>query len=202
MKNINKDIRFILIFIFIVSFSFIYLFQTSLAKYRKQITGNVDLQIAKWNIKINDEDVENKSVLTNNIIPVFEGNKYTKDSVIAPGSKGYCDIIIDATNVDVNFTYELGITIGEENQISDLRTSGYIINPTNTTEDNIIELSNGNIKGEIAHNTKQTKIRLYFEWYDDADNNMDNKADTDVAIDENSKAVIAASIRFSQKKSA
>ena len=72
MKNINKDIRFILIFIFIVSFSFIYLFQTSLAKYRKQITGNVDLQIAKWNIKINDEDVENKSVLTNNIIPVFD----------------------------------------------------------------------------------------------------------------------------------
>lgn len=202
MKNINKDIRFILIFIFIVSFSFIYLFQTSLAKYRKQITGNVDLQIAKWNIKINDEDVENKSVLTNNIIPVFEGNEYTKDSVIAPGSKGYCDIIIDATNVDVNFTYELGITIGEENQISDLKTSGYIINPTGTTEDIITELSNGNIKGEIVHNTKQTKIRLYFEWYDDADNNMDNKADTDVAIDENSKAVIAASIRFSQKKSA
>lgn len=202
MKNINKDIRFILIFIFIVSFSFIYLFQTSLAKYRKQVTGNIDLQIAKWNIKINDEDVENKSVLTNNIIPVFEGNEYTKDSVIAPGSKGYCDIIIDATNVDVDFTYELGISIGEENQISDLRTSGYTINPTDTTEDVVTELSGEAIKGEIAHNTKQTKIRLYFEWYDEADNNMDNKADTDVAIDENSKAVIVASIRFSQKKSA
>lgn len=202
MKNINKDIRFILIFIFIVSFSFIYLFQTSLAKYRKQVTGNIDLQIAKWNIKINDEDVENKSVLTNNIIPVFEGNEYTKDSVIAPGSKGYCDIIIDATNVDVDFTYELGISIGEENQISDLRTSGYIINPTDTPEDVVTELSGGAIKGEIAHNTKQTKIRLYFEWYDEADNNMDNKTDTDVAIDENSQAVIAASIRFSQKKSA
>ena len=202
MKNINKDIRFILIFIFIVSFSFIYLFQTSLAKYRKQVTGNIDLQIAKWNIKINDEDVENKSVLTNNIIPVFEGNEYTKDSVIAPGSKGYCDIIIDATNVDVDFTYELGISIGEENQISDLRTSGYIINPTDNTEDVVTELSGEAIKGEIAHNTNQTKIRLYFEWYDEADNNMDNKTDTDVAIDENSTAVIAASIRFSQKKSA
>ncbi len=202
MKNINKDIRFILIFIFIVSFSFIYLFQTSLAKYRKQISGNVDLQIAKWNIKINDEDVLNKSVLTNNIIPVFEGNEYTKDSVIAPGSKGYCDIIIDATNVDVDFTYELGISIGEENQISDLKTTGYIINPTNNTEDTIIELNGEAIKGEITHNTAQTKIRLYFEWYDEDDNNMDNKADTDVAIDETSQAVISANIRFSQKKSA
>ncbi len=202
MKNINKDIRFILIFIFIVSFSFIYLFQSSLAKYRKQISGNVDLQIAKWNIKINDEDVLNKSVLTNNIVPVFEGNEYTKDSVIAPGSKGYCDIIIDASNVDVNFTYELEISIDEENQISDLKTTGYIINPTNTTEEAITELNNEAIKGEITHNTVQTKIRLYFEWYDEDDNNMDNKADTDIAIDETSQAVISANIRFSQKKSA
>ncbi len=201
MKNINKDIRFILIFIFIVSFSFIYLFQTSLAKYRKQVTGNVDLQIARWNIKINDEDVANKSVLTNDIVPVFEGNEYTNDSVIAPGSKGYCDIIIDATNVDVDFTYELGISIGEENQISDLRTTGYILNPTE--DSTITEIPTDQaITGEIVHNTSQTKIRIYFEWYDEEDNNMDNTADTEVGIDETSKAVVSANIRFSQKKSA
>ncbi len=197
----NKDIRFILVFIFIVSFSFIYLFQTSLAKYRKQVTGNVDLQIAKWNIKINDEDVANKSVLTNNIVPVFEGNEYTNDSVIAPGSKGYCDIIIDATNVDVDFTYELNISIGEENKITDLRTTGYILNPTDSSTETDIT-SNQAITGEITHNTSETKIRLYFEWYDEEDNNMDNTADTEVGIDETSKAVISANIRFSQKKSA
>jgi hypothetical protein len=201
MKNMNKDIRFILVFIFIVSFSFIYLFQTSLAKYRKQVTGNVDLQIAKWNIKINDEDVANKSVLTNNIVPVFEGNEYTNDSVIAPGSKGYCDIIIDATNVDVDFTYELNISIGEENKITDLRTTGYILNPTDSSTETDIT-SNQAITGEITHNTSETKIRLYFEWYDEEDNNMDNTADTEVGIDETSKAVISANIRFSQKKSA
>ena len=31
----KKDIKFIVLFIIIVSFSFLYLFQTSLAKYRK-----------------------------------------------------------------------------------------------------------------------------------------------------------------------
>lgn len=204
MKNINKDIRFILIFIIIVSFSFIYLFQSSLAKYRKQITGNINLEIAKWNIKINNEEVQNKSVLTNNIIPTFEGNEYTKDSVIAPGSKGYCDIIIDATNVDVNFTYEIEIVISEENKIEDLKTTGYTINPSNNDDENTITAINENttISGEITHNTKETKIRLYFQWYDEEDNIMNNNEDTNVAIDETSQAAIAAKIKFSQKKSA
>ncbi len=204
MKNINKDIRFILIFIIVVSFSFIYLFQSSLAKYRKQITGDINLEIAKWNIKINNEEVQNKSVLTSSIIPKFEGNEYTKDSVIAPGSKGYCDIIIDATNVDVNFTYEIEIAISKENKIEDLKTTGYTINPSNNDDENTITAidENTTISGEIIHNTKETKIRLYFQWYDEEDNIMNNKEDTNVAIDETSQAIIAAKIKFSQKKSA
>lgn len=199
MKNINKDIRFILIFIFIVSFSFLYLFQTSLAKYRKQINGDVSLEIAKWNIKINDEAVDNKSVLTNDIVPIFEGNEYTKDSVLAPGSKGYCDIIIDATDVDVDFTYEINLVIAEDNSVLDLKTTGYIINPSLDNTD-IITYTDTPITGTIIHNTDKTTVRVYFEWYDEEDNIMDNKQDTDVAIDENSKIVISASIRFSQKK--
>ena len=201
-KNVNKDIKFILIFIFIVAFSFCYLFQTSLAKYRKQVNGNISLNIAKWNIKINNESVDNKSVLANNIVPVFEGNEYAKDSVLAPGSKGYCDIIIDAEDVDVDFTYELTISIPEENSIKDLKTTDYVINPTADNTNKLTYSSNTPITGTILHKTKSTKIRLYFEWYDEEDNQMNNKDDTEVGINEESKAIISANIKFSQKKSA
>lgn len=201
-KNVNKDIKFILIFIFIVAFSFCYLFQTSLAKYRKQVTGNVSLNIAKWNIKINNEAVDNKSVLANNIVPVFEGNEYTNDSVLAPGSKGYCDIIIDAEDVDVDFTYELTISIPEENSIIDLKTTDYVINPTDDNINKLTYNSDTPITGTILRNTKTTKIRLYFEWYDEEDNQMNNKDDTEVGINKDSKAIISANIKFSQKKSA
>lgn len=203
MKNENntkKDLRFIIIFIVIICLSFTYLFQTSLAKYRKQISGNVNLEIAKWNIKINDEAIENKKVLTNDIVPVFEGNEYTKDSVLAPGSKGHCDIIIDSTNVDVDFTYEISLVVDENNAVSDLKTTGYIINPSDTNQTIIDYTDQTSITGTIIHNTPSTIIRLYFEWYDEADNEMDNQKDTEVAIDENSKIIISASARFSQKK--
>ena len=178
MKNENntkKDLRFIIIFVVIICLSFTYLFQTSLAKYRKQISGNVNLEIAKWNIKINDEAIENKKVLTNDIVPVFEGNEYTKDSVLAPGSKGHCDIIIDSTDVDVDFTYEISLVVDENNAVSDLKTTGYIINPSDTNQ-TIIDYTNQTaITGTIIHNTPSTIIRLYFEWYDEADNEMDNQ---------------------------
>ena len=49
-KEKLKDLRFIIVFIAIVSFSFIYLFQTSYAKYRKQIEGETSLTIAKLNM--------------------------------------------------------------------------------------------------------------------------------------------------------
>ena len=84
----KKDIRFILVFIIIVSISFTYLFQTAYAKYKKQIEGNTESTIAGWNIKVNNETINNKSVLTNYIIPVYDSNQYVKADVLAPGSKG------------------------------------------------------------------------------------------------------------------
>ena len=74
-KEKLKDLRFIIVFIAIVSFSFIYLFQTSYAKYRKQIEGETSLTIAKWNIKVNNEYVDNKAVLEEEITPTFTGNE-------------------------------------------------------------------------------------------------------------------------------
>lgn len=199
-RTMPNELRFVLLFILIISLSFTYLFQSSLAKYRKQVSGNVNLEIAKWNIKINDEAVDNKKVLTNDIIPTFEGNEYTKDSVLAPGSKGHCDIIIDATDVDVDFTYEISLIVDENNAVSDLKTTGYIINPSDTNQTIIAYDDTTPISGTIVHNTPSTTIRLYFEWYDEADNEMDNQKDTEVAIDENSKIIISASARFSQRK--
>ncbi len=199
-KETKKDFKFIISFIIIVVISFAYLFQASLAKYRKQANAEVKVNIAKWNIVVNNEDISNKSKLAANIIPTFEGNQYTNESVIAPGSVGYYDINIDATNVDVDFTYSLTSSLPEESSISDLKLTGYIVNPssTNTT---IIPFSEASpISNDITRNTNNNIVRVYFEWYDEDDNNMNNTDDTSVAINDKSKALINVTIRFSQKK--
>ena len=54
MKKKN-DIKFVIVFVIVVGLSLLYLFQSSYAKYRKQIEGDVRTTIASWNIKVNNE---------------------------------------------------------------------------------------------------------------------------------------------------
>lgn len=193
-----KDFKFIIVFILIVGFSSIYLAQVSLARYRKQTSAEIDVNIAKWNIKINNEDIDNKVTLSNKIVPSFTGNEYVKDSVIAPGSVGYCDIIIDATGVDVDFNYELNSIVPEDSDLKDLKITDYIINPTDTNTDVSTYDEVSSITGTIQKNTDNYVIRLYIKW-DEETGTMDNKQDTDVAINPDSKALIKAILKFQQK---
>lgn len=195
----SKDIKFISLFILIVTLSFFYLFQTSYAKYRKMIDGNISSNIASWKIVVNDEIIGNKKALTNDIVPVFPGDEYTKDSVLAPGSVGYFDLIIDASDVDVSFNYEIIPEVSDESIIKDLKVNSYIINPDENST-NVPYNKEQAITGTIEHNSKNTTIRVYIEWDDSEEATMDNTADTNAAINDDGKALITTSLRFSQIK--
>lgn len=199
-KEKLKDLHFIFVFVIIVTLSFMYLFQTSYAKYRKQVNAEVSLSIAKWNIKVNNEYVNNKAVLEEEITPVFIGNERTKDSVVAPGVTGYCDIIIDATDVDVDFDIEITAREEETSSIPDLKPISYIINPSteNPTE---ITYDGTPITQTILKNSENNTIRIYLKWDDDEESQtMTNEDDTNVALDDTSTAVVGVTIKFTQKK--
>ena len=192
----KKDIYFIIIFILIVSFSFLYLFQTSYAKYRRQTNATVQGTIANWNIKINNETIKNKTTLTNVVTPTIDTNQYVKTGTLAPGSTGYFDIIIDATEVDVDFTYSITGEVDEDTPLLDLELTDYKIGTGQKTT------INGPITGDITKNTASTTIRVFFEWNDDENTNqMDNADDTDYATtDDYETTNIKVTIHFQQKR--
>ena len=173
----KKDLKFIIIFILIVCFSFAYLFQATYAKYRKQVSTEMDGDIASWNIKVNDEDINGKKTLTNNITPEITSSEYVKDKKIAPGSSGYFTVTIDATNVDVDFKYELTTELNQDTNLTDFKISGYKIN-----DGTLISTYNNKLTGEIQKNTPKTKITYYIMWDDDdKTQTMNNTEDTDYA---------------------
>lgn len=200
MKKMDKkDQRFIIIFIIVLACSFTYLYQSSYAKYRKRVTAQVDLTIAKWNIKINNEDVKNNKVLKNKLVPEFEESEYTKANVLAPGSKGYCDVVINSSNVDVNFEINITATVPSTSSVVDLRVTDYIINPSDTNTTKIEYTENDEIVIPVVHNTEKTIIRLYIEWDDDpTTQSMDNEADTNAAVNTSSEALIEINTKFTQ----
>ena len=193
----RRDIIFIVLFITIVSISLIYLFQTSYAKYRRNTNGEVQGRVASWDIKVNNESITTNTTLTNKIVPTIDDSNYVKQGTIAPGSTGYFDLIIDATNVDVDFTYTITGEIAEETPLEDLIIKGYKVNDGSLVNFN----STTGITGDIPMNTSQTTIRVYFEWDDSDTNNMDNQEDTEYAQNEEySEPVIKISIHFEQKR--
>ena len=173
------------------------MFQSSYAKYRRQTETTIQGRVASWNIKVNNESINTQTTLTNTITPVIETNPYVKAGTIAPGSTGYFDIIIDATNVDVDFTYTITGEVDEETPLADLILKNYEVNEgTKITYDE----STG-ITGDIPMNTSQTKIRIYFEWDDSATNNMNNQDDTEYAqTAEYQDTKINVAINFQQKR--
>lgn len=192
----KKDIRFIIIFLAILIFAGIYLFQTSYAKYRRQIKSDFSATIASWNIKVNNEMINNKTELTNTITPVINNSTYVKQGTIAPGTTGYFDLTIDATLVDVDFTYTIDVEPDVDTPLLDFIITSYTIGATTVylqPGDSIIE--------DLVKNTGTTSLRINFAWDDSATNQMDNEADTEYAIDTNhTNTDVTVSINFIQKR--
>ena len=193
----KKDIKFVILFIVLVSCCLLYLFQSSYAKYRRQLEGTVSSDIANWNIKVNGEDIANKKTLTTTIEPTFLESENTKEGVIAPGVEGYYTITIDASDVDVNFLCTMHSDVSVDSSVSDLKTLSYVINPVGDTDERLTYSADTGIVQQISKNTNQTVFRVYIKWDDDA-GTMDNQADTEVATDDESKALMTVTLQFSQ----
>ncbi len=192
MQRRKKILLFSALFFLVVCF---YFMQETYAKYITTSEGKINAKIARWNIKVNETDIKNNASLAQDIIPTFEKSENIAENVIAPTIKGYFDLNIDASAVDVSFTYN--ILIEENDLISDFIITGYqigdnpIVNLTDTTE-----ITNDILLDDT--NRLQT-IRIYFEWYDEDDNKMDNNADTVVTID-NDNLTLNVKLSFTQKK--
>ena len=194
-KELKKDLRFIIIFILVVTISFIYLFQSTYAKYKKQVNSNVNSTIASWNIKINDETINNKKTLTNSITPTFYENEYVKENTLAPGIKGYFDINIDSSKVDVDFNYEVNAVLNNSTNLTDFKITDYELNDSGTKQN----FNTTGISNSLPKNTKNTKIRFYIEWIDDDTNVMNNIEDTTYATNHDDVKYVLT-IKFTQKK--
>ena len=180
----------------------IYVIKDTYAKYITNANGNAELQIARWKIIINNQDVEQNSNLTSAITPVFEGTNDIASNVIAPTAEGYFDLLIDASNTDVSFDYEITTSDNENSSVSDIVLSAYSLN--DGAKQNI-ETEDGQLKltGTVnrTDQNKSFKIRVFLEWNDDADNGatMDNQADTSATVGNDNKALVNVNVKFIQK---
>ena len=199
------------------------------SRYVADTTGNVKMSFAQWQILVNDEDITNNTSSSVTLNPIIEQNEYVESNKLAPSSTGYFDISIDPTNVDVAFNYTITLDVVNEN-IPDLMITKYAILDKNYTEGQKITYKNiednkitesvefpkivtpsdeiitpqdeiATSQDEIInYNFEPFVVRVYFEWYEGANETMKDEDDTNIGTNaENIELEINAKIKFEQK---
>lgn len=197
--RIRKKLLFCISCLFlIISLSVI---KNTYAKYITSADGDANINIARWKILVNNQDIEQNKELSNVITPVFDGNDNIASNVIAPTAEGYFDILIDASNTDVSLKYEITTSDNADSAVSDLIISGYSIDDSERQQ---IVSDDGQIKieNEILYNStdKDIKLRVFLKWNDDETNGatMDNQADTNATKTDTNLAKVNVNLKFIQ----
>ena len=162
-------------------------------KYLTTLDETTDIKIAKWSILVNNEDVRNGTTQNSVITPVFLGNSNINEDVIAPTAEGYFDLVIDGTNADVSFRYDIDVAVADTSSVTDLVVTGYSINAGTMQEytdtiSNIVPFQSEN---------KVNIIRIYIMWDDGDDSTMTNEQDTETTT-MNIDAKMDVSLTFTQ----
>jgi polyisoprenoid-binding protein YceI len=204
----NKRIKVILILLTLsVTLSFM---SDTYSRYVVDANSNIEISFAKWQILVNENDITTGTTSNLELTPVIEASNNVKENTIAPSSKGYIDILVNPSNVEMSFNYTVNIKLLNEN-MPDILISKYAILDESYTEGTTpkkLDIENNEIKGSLTYDNKTKDftfkpftIRVYFEWFEGENEQMDNEADTQIAINalnNNTKLQIAASIKFEQ----
>ncbi len=186
------------------------LMSNTYSRYVADTTSDIELQFANWQILVNENDITNNSVSSINIVPILEENNNIATNSIAPTSKGYFDIEIDPSNVEVSFDYQINFELLNDN-MPDLLISKYAILDSNYVEGDsltTIPITDNQINNLLTYDNSTEnfrfepfKVRIYFEWYEGQDENMNDEADTQIgneAATNDTKLQIKTTIAFSQ----
>lgn len=197
----------ILMFLFTAALG---LMSNTYSRYVANAQSDIMISFSKWQILVDNHDITNSSTSSINITPVIEENEFVAANTIAPSSKGYFDIDINPSNVDVSFKYNIDLSIENEEMPDIVITKYSLIDDSYVDGEELIlnSIIDNKIESTMLYNNNETEfsfkpftIRIYFEWYEGDEELMNDEDDTyisQLAIDEDLKLQMSANITFEQ----
>ena len=192
MKNYKK---FILLIILILILLLVFFLIQIFAKYLTSASGDTSMNIARWNILVNNISIKENTDITNTLSPVFPGNENIAPDIIAPTAEGYFDLNFDFKDADVSFEYEITTTVDPNSSVKDLVVTGYSVDDGQKVE----LTNNSSIKDTIllTDTINNRKIRVFVKWDDGNNASMDNSQDT-IATTSGKPALLKVNVSFTQ----
>ena len=171
MKEKTK-LRIIQIMCIISILITIFSIQRTYAKYFEKVDTTYKTQIKRWLINVNTYNIHEMSELNKVMQPILvDDANMNNNNTIVPGRKGYFEMLIDYSAVDLAFEYEFYIEQLNNNPLEDFEIYGYEVIDADGTS-TVTETKE--IKGVIDPTTevdsngdKKREIRVLFRWNDE-----------------------------------
>lgn len=159
-------------------------FSDTLALFETDANGDVNSDVGKWVIKVNNETITNSENETIDVDSfVYTSNPHVESGYIAPGGTAYFDLTVDASDCDVAVLYDIDLNLG---------STGYDSNISFELEDSahtVVRTGEYVYSGIIGLNALSTPrtVRIYVTWDDVASY---NESDTELGKVEDSLLTI------------
>lgn len=194
MKNRKK---FLLLIIGLLIYLLVFVGVQIYAKYLSSYNGNTSVNVARWNIKVNNTSIKDGSNLSSSLVPVFPGNEHIASNIIAPTAEGYFDLNIDSSEADVSFKFDITTSVSPDSSVSDLVVTAYSVDdgPKNIISDASLPISDTILLSSV---NKNKKIRIYILWNDDEATQKMTNADDFLSTTSANPALLDVKINFTQ----
>ena len=174
--------KFLLLYSFLV---FFFLFYSTFARYATIVEDVTTIEIANWEIKVNEIKIGESQILSNIITLLPDTTRQTTtDNKLAPGQNGHFDININPEGTDVAVEYIMGFK-------TDNLPSGLSLTTYEVIEDNIYKnIENNTIKEKINLNdvsqglsqADAKTVRIYWTWDENSTNIPTEEQKYNVAV--------------------
>ena len=161
MKKFNSGLLIVAALLLVVTIGL-----SSYAIYKTTAEGDATASVARWSVKVNDDDIVATETLTfDGDAITWNANAHVAADKIAPGKTGTITFEIDASQSEVSVDYE--ITIGS------IKVGNDVIDNDAITA----EVAGGDENGTIVYSTTPSEmvktVTLNIEWdaIDSADQN-------------------------------
>ena len=163
IHNKKKSNKTLLIYLAVFT---LLVFSNSFSRYVNNSNKTLALEIANWNIKINDIQINESTRHVQDGIYFVVTENQSNDGLIKPGQSGYFDIKIDPQYTEVSLKYK--ITIDKSSLPEGIELKNYSIN--NSTQKQ--KMPNNNIIKDSIYIESKTHLdsedvriyRIYWEW--------------------------------------
>lgn len=140
------------------------------ALFETDASASSELEIGKWKIKVNNNDISLAQTITLNNF-TYSASSHTANGYFAPGRSASFDVVIDASESDVSVEYELDI---DDSAIEDHPNISFSIMNLGTNE--VINDTNYNGLIRLSDQNRSITLRIFLVWSNVLANDPDDTA--------------------------